>query len=117
MRGIAHFSYRLSADIRFNSNIVPRKDSYREAADDYLAYIAKRAHKLHMRQMRRRAYNNISIERLVEKYNGICQLCFNPVVEPTRDHIKPLARGGNSNVDNLQLACSPCNVAKGDKEL
>jgi hypothetical protein len=29
------------------------------------------------------------------------------------EHIVPRARGGTSDLDNLALACNPCNLAKG----
>ncbi|MBL9155796.1 MAG: HNH endonuclease [Verrucomicrobiales bacterium] len=31
------------------------------------------------------------------------------------DHIKPVARGGGTTVQNLQLLCQSCNQAKGVK--
>ena len=31
------------------------------------------------------------------------------------DHIIPVAKGGATTVDNLQLLCQPCNLAKGAK--
>lgn len=61
-----------------------------------------------------RARMAISIEELIKKFNGICQLCFKPVKNPTRDHIIPLAKGGSSKVSNLQLACKRCNELKSD---
>lgn len=32
----------------------------------------------------------------------------------TRDHIIPRSRGGNNDVENLRMACSPCNSARGN---
>lgn len=29
----------------------------------------------------------------------------------------PISRGGTNDLDNLVLACQPCNVNKGDKTL
>ena len=36
--------------------------------------------------------------------------------ELTIDHILPLVRGGNSNIDNLQLLCPPCHRKKSNRE-
>lgn len=32
----------------------------------------------------------------------------------TRDHFRPLTKGGRNSVDNLVYACADCNRAKGD---
>lgn len=37
------------------------------------------------------------------------------VVELTEDHIIPVSEGGSSELDNIQLLCRKCNVAKGAK--
>lgn len=34
---------------------------------------------------------------------------------PTIDHVKPLARGGRTRLNNLVLACQLCNNQKADK--
>ena len=34
----------------------------------------------------------------------------------TMDHIVPLSQGGSSDVDNLALACFPCNRRKSDRQ-
>lgn len=33
----------------------------------------------------------------------------------TRDHVRPLSRGGKDEIDNLQTLCSTCNQAKASK--
>lgn len=40
----------------------------------------------------------------------------NHKVELEIDHIKPVARGGTSDIDNLQTLCKDCNQGKKDKE-
>lgn len=48
---------------------------------------------------------------LMTKYNGICQYCFKKIPSglQSREHIKRLIDGGTSDMDNLTLACMPCN--------
>ena len=44
-----------------------------------------------------------------------CQMCgkvFNQNVLEI-DHIKPIAKGGKTTIDNLQTLCHDCNVKKG----
>lgn len=54
----------------------------------------------------------------------ICGICGRPVdksikyphpLSPTVDHIIPIARGGSSDLENLQLAHRCCNRQKSDK--
>lgn len=45
-----------------------------------------------------------------------CQYCGS-TKSLTIDHIIPRSRGGKDTWENLVVACSPCNVRKGDKML
>lgn len=70
---------------------------------------------------------SITLVKVYEKYNGICQICGKKTDKndrcgnstgknyPTIDHIKPLSRGGDHSWQNVQLACLSCNSAKCDK--
>jgi hypothetical protein len=46
-------------------------------------------------------------------YNGQCVYC-NSSSDLTIDHKIPQSRGGDNNIDNLQIACRSCNAAKRD---
>lgn len=46
-----------------------------------------------------------------ERDQGACVACGS-ANEIQYDHIIPLAMGGSSNVENLQLLCGPCNRSK-----
>ena len=52
---------------------------------------------------------------LVDHYGGKCLCCGRDDVKLTADHVIPVARGGTSNIDNLQPLCGVCNSRKGDK--
>lgn len=67
---------------------------------------------------------SITLDAVVEKYNGICQLCGKPIdksdikdghvrkMYPSVDHVKPLSKGGSHTWDNIQLAHIGCNAKK-----
>jgi HNH endonuclease len=53
--------------------------------------------------------------RLENQQNGRCALCGIPLVRksvPHIDHKIPVAFGGSSQIHNLQLLCSSCNLGK-----
>lgn len=55
--------------------------------------------------------------KLIAKHGPTCVFCKRDLAwkEITLDHIKPLSMGGGSGLDNLQIACGPCNNAKGSE--
>ena len=68
--------------------------------------------------------NTITLPRLFEKYNGICNICGKQISfecsresgdYPSIDHIKPISKGGLHRWNNVQLACRSCNIKKRDK--
>ena len=78
--------------------------------------------------------DSIPLQELVEREHGICYLCGEPIdwndkhrdVDgnfvcgpnyPTREHVKPLAKGGTHTWDNVRLAHHGCNCRKATKEL
>lgn len=64
------------------------------------------------------AYNQK--RRLYQLYGGHCFYCLREIEERsdnnTRDHLIPKARGGTNKIDNLVLACKPCNNERGCKQ-
>lgn len=55
------------------------------------------------------------INKLIERDGNACIICGRTLddSEMVIDHIVPVALGGNSEIDNLQLLCYSCNVRKG----
>jgi 5-methylcytosine-specific restriction endonuclease McrA len=43
-----------------------------------------------------------------------CHYCSTPLNSATRtlDHVTPVSQGGGNNVENLRLACKPCNQGR-----
>jgi 5-methylcytosine-specific restriction endonuclease McrA len=56
------------------------------------------------------------LEALWLRQGGLCALTGRPLVmaDAQLDHITPLARGGRTEIENLQWTCSAANYAKGD---
>lgn len=64
-------------------------------------------------------------QKLIKKYGKYCYLCnvelttSNPndkirETDMTIDHVKPISKGGKSNIENLRLCCHKCNSNKGN---
>ncbi|MGZ3628054.1 MAG: RNA-guided endonuclease IscB [Ktedonobacteraceae bacterium] len=54
-------------------------------------------------------------EYLLEQWQRTCAYCGAKDTPLQVEHIVPLGRGGSDRVDNLTLACAPCNQRKGSK--
>jgi 5-methylcytosine-specific restriction endonuclease McrA len=60
---------------------------------------------------------------LFKRQRGMCAYCQTaitmvaPGVIASEDHIDPVTRGGTDYIDNIALACTPCNSRKKDKSL
>jgi 5-methylcytosine-specific restriction endonuclease McrA len=53
------------------------------------------------------------------KFGGRCFYCKKPLPHEqlTIDHAEPTAKGGKRVIQNLLIACQPCNSKKGDKAI
>ena len=49
---------------------------------------------------------------LAQAYGECCANC-GETADLVLDHVIPIAKGGTSRLDNLQLLCAPCNRIKG----
>lgn len=56
------------------------------------------------------------VTELYDKFLGLCSYCgLNKAT--SIDHVIPISRGGNNNIENLTPACGSCNSSKGAKLL
>ncbi len=53
-------------------------------------------------------------EYLLEKWGRNCVYCNGKNIPLQIDHIVPKSKGGSNRIDNLTLACSSCNLKKGN---
>ena len=79
----------------------------------------------------KKVVNNIDLHKLFVRDKGICQICgglcdWNDIEDfgtykvvggkyPSRDHIVPIAKGGEHSWENIQLAHFSCNTRKRDR--
>lgn len=56
-------------------------------------------------------------EHLKALYGWTCPRCWKkePQIKLTRDHIKPLTKGGNDDIENIQPLCNSCNSIKNNR--
>lgn len=103
----------------------------------YCSRACQNAHFSRLRDDKKRVGGNvvhIGLHKLYERDGGICHICGGMTDwddyrydergnfitgrnYPTRDHVVPLAKGGQHTWDNVKLAHFHCNNAKGDKLL
>jgi 5-methylcytosine-specific restriction endonuclease McrA len=46
-----------------------------------------------------------------------CAYCGKTGVILTKDHVRPISRGGSDGIENIAPACSSCNSSKGRRTL
>ena len=56
-------------------------------------------------------------EYLLEKWGRECAYCGAKNVPLEIEHIQARSKGGSDRVSNLTLACTPCNIDKGNKDI
>ena len=56
-------------------------------------------------------------EYLLEKWGRKCSYCDVSGVPLQVEHIRPRAKHGGNRISNLCLACEPCNLAKGTRDI
>lgn len=68
----------------------------------------------------RHDFSNSDLQLLLALQGGKCACChqeFSETRKLERDHIKPISKGGETTLENIQLLCRSCNAKKHDKEI
>lgn len=65
---------------------------------------------------KRKAFSKAIKAEVLKRSGGMCEAegCTRPGRD--FDHVKPVAFGGESTLENCQLLCRPCNAEKGIQE-
>ena len=60
---------------------------------------------------------NSKKRQLIERDGLCCFWCRKPLLSDalTIEHMNPKSMGGKNDLENLRLACSPCNLSRGNK--
>ena len=68
------------------------------------------------KKVHRKSYSQDTRQLIYERAKGRCELCGREILfkDMTLDHVKPLSKGGEDNVNNLSCTCEPCNHFKGN---
>ena len=65
------------------------------------------------RDKKLRRQSRKKLRQVIERDEGRCRMCGLRVGESGEiDHIRPIADGGTSDLENLQLLCSSCHSRK-----
>lgn len=96
-------------------------------------YLQRRKDMLRDKRIVSKEHENITLDKLYKRDNGICYLCGGKcdykdykVIDgvfivgnnyPNIEHIKPIAKGGTNTWNNVKLAHHRCNYLKGIKEI
>ena len=68
-----------------------------------------------------RTYSVDELKEILQQSNSCCHLCGHEhqlggyVQYWEVEHVHPLALGGTNDLENLMVACGPCNESKGNK--
>ena len=60
------------------------------------------------------SYSNEEWQILLASCENKC-VCCGLECKPEADHVVPIAKGGTSNINNIQPLCRSCNASKGTK--
>lgn len=94
-------------------------NSYYDAVKiDYMKIVMKRTKPLTKRVSRRKPLSGKKRLDVLERDDYRCQMCGAKVEDGVKlhiDHIIPVSKGGSNDMDNLQVLCHKCNLAKHDR--
>jgi len=83
-------------------------------ASDVLLLLKNSNGKFNMAMSQKR--KNAKKTSLIKDYGACCWWCetYLPAKNLTLDHLKPSSKGGSNSLENLRLACFPCNNSRGN---
>lgn len=78
---------------------------------------ANRSARRRCRELAGASVRSLTLDELYERDKATCYLCRKFVAREraTKEHVKPLSKGGRDTPGNSKLACRKCNSEKGAK--
>ena len=108
-----YFNHRLSEKgDRDNFEKIPKRNQQRSRFHSRNGFVGSK------RDFDEWKYQKSIKKSLINSKGAICGICGKPIEnmkQCTIDHIIPLSRGGQTTLENCQLAHSWCNIKKGSK--
>lgn len=119
---IAERAEKYTDDVLLMARFADEEEGIKQALDriqECRQYVAEHArHKVTSKSTRRETqsqYNRLFMK--VGRRDGFsCIKCGHTGSDLQLDHIKPVSKGGINALDNLQLLCPSCNLAKSDSD-
>lgn len=94
-------------------------NSYYDAVKiDYMKLVMKRTKAISPDARKRKPISGKTRLNVLERDDYRCQMCGRTVEDGVKlhiDHIVPVSKGGSNDIDNLQVLCHKCNLAKHDR--
>ena len=99
---------------RYQANPEKKKESTRRWRQANPEAVSATFHRYRTRKTKAGgSFTAAEFKAIVRHYGGKCLCCGRTDVKLTADHVVPVAKGGTSNIDNLQPLCLSCNSSKG----
>lgn len=101
---------------RAENHLKTKERNQRYARENKGRMIEKQRRRVERERNAEGAHTKRDIERQYQSQRGRCYYCECDLGNGYHtDHIIPLVRGGSDSMENIVLACAPCNQSKGTK--
>jgi 5-methylcytosine-specific restriction endonuclease McrA len=111
-------------DYKREKNKARRLDNHEETLEKERLNRLERKDDIKVAKQRNRAkrrnaegdFTVIEICSLKTIQEDLCAYCYTPILKRHDDHYLPIDRGGSNYIENMRIACQPCNNRKHAKD-